>query len=206
MLDGVSRVDDPQELSQELFDRGAWDRVHVIDRRHLQHVATAAQASPQRELTLDAYYRRVHGLVWDNPAGYAVCPPRAGHWNHWTYAGVAAFLAALPSPSALALGVIDDGQVQIGLVLRVDGGMIRRVTTFEGLAIPSTTPALDAEYAGAVWRGLAEVAPPAGLLLCRPAVFTTWIEGADKRAVLRDAEAAGNAIVRISETSGIARL
>jgi hypothetical protein len=42
---GIVSIDDPRGLAQALHARGEWDRVHVIDKRHLAHVGrTAARA------------------------------------------------------------------------------------------------------------------------------------------------------------------
>ena len=192
----VASVGDPRALAAELQASGGWDRVHVIDRRHLNTVAAEAQATPQRELTLDAYYRRVYGLVWGDSAGYACMPPRPGHWNHWTYAGVADFISGLPSPTSLALGVIEDGEVAIGLIVRVSEGRIRQVTTFEALPAQRPPVAVSGEFAGWLWSALEAIAPPSALLLCTRPVFDAWISQPGKRAAIETAAAAGEAIVR----------
>ena len=197
---GIERADAPGDLAATLYERDEWDRVHVIDRAHLARVAATAQATPQRELTLDAYYRRVAGLIWGDPAGYACVPPRPGHWNHWTYSGIVEFLRALPSPSSLTLGVINDGAVDIGLIARIGDGLIRQVTTFEALPADRPEPAVSDAFAGWLWRAVAEIAPPAVMLLCTPEVFTAWIEGDRKREILADAVAAGTAILRFGES------
>jgi hypothetical protein len=193
---GVSEVSEPRALAEQLHERGEWARVHVIDRRHLNKVAAEAQASPQRELSLDAYYRRVYGLVWGDPAGYACVPPRPGHWNHWTYAGVADFIAGLPSPSSLALGVIEDGEIAIGLIVRTSEGKVRQVTTFEALPVERPAVAVSGEFAGWLWSALDAIAPPAALLLCTMPVFDAWITQPGKRTVIEAAQADGNAILR----------
>src|SRR5689334_11907713 len=61
----------PAALAHELHARGEWQRVHVIDRRHLANVARLAQATSRRELTLDQYYHLVYSLLWDAAGGYA---------------------------------------------------------------------------------------------------------------------------------------
>src|SRR5207248_6909051 len=65
---------DPRQLAKDLYADGEWDRVHIIDRRHLEHVAREAQSSPRRELTLDEYYHLVYQLIWDGSAGYVAEP------------------------------------------------------------------------------------------------------------------------------------
>lgn len=121
-----ARIGDPQALARELHAHGEWQRVHVIDRQHLARVAQRAQATPRRELTLDQYYRLVYQLVWDGSAGYVSIPPHPGHWNGWTYADVTSFIALLPDPATIALGVLDGEALAIGLILDVRGGLIGR--------------------------------------------------------------------------------
>lgn len=196
---GIERVDAPSDLAAALHARGEWDRVHVIDRAHLARVAAAAQASPQRELTLDAYYRRVAGLIWGDGDGYACVPPRPGHWNHWTYAGVTQFVRLLPSPSSLTLGAIDNGAVEIGLIARTGEGMIRQVTTFEALPADHPPVAVNDQFADWLWQAVAGIAPPAVLLLCTPDVFAAWIAGERKRAILEEAVEAGTAVLRFGK-------
>ena len=50
-----------------------------------------------------------------------------------TYAEIRRFIADLPLPATLALGVSSDASLFIGPILVCQGGQIRRVTTFESL-------------------------------------------------------------------------
>lgn len=191
----VDRVDAPADLAADLHRRGEWDSVHVIDRQHLAHVSTTAQASARRELSLDAYYRLVSSLIWDGSHGYVVVPPKPGDWNGWTYEGIHSFVRGLPSPSSVALGVIAGGEVAIGLVLKVGDGMIRMVTTFEALAV-EPAPSVTAAYADRVADALGRtIAPPATVLICTQDVFDRWITDSDKRATLAAAVDAGEAVL-----------
>ena len=70
-------VAEPRALAQQLYERGDWERVHVIDRRHLASVAREAQTTSRRDLTLDAYYRLVYHLLWDGSAGHRDAAPAA---------------------------------------------------------------------------------------------------------------------------------
>ena len=192
------RIEDPAGLARELFTTGEWDRVHVIDRRHLARVATESQATPRREFTLDAYYHLVHQLIWDGSIGYVVEPPRPADWHGWTYAALVEFVTGLPSPSALGLCVLEeDGSVHIGLAARVQDGRFTRVTTLEGLP-PLQSQLTDAfldELVSALER---HVGPAAAALVCSRPVFEAWINAPDKRATLAAACAAGGALLRLS--------
>jgi hypothetical protein len=186
----LDRVDDPRGLAHDLYARGEWDRVHVIDKRHLAHVAVEAQASPRRELTLDAYYHLVYQLIWDGSDGYVAVPPHPGHWNGWTVSQIRAMLAALPTPASLGLCVVD----QIGLVVRVESGRLTHVTTLEGLpTLP--TPVVDDTFIEAFWSALES---PAAALVCTPEVLERWITAPDKSAVLSEAVQQGTARLRVA--------
>jgi hypothetical protein len=194
---GPTHVADPRTLAQNLFASGKWDRVHVIDKQHLAHVAREAQREPRRELTLDAYYNLVHRLVWDGSDGYVSIPPRPEDWNGWTYSGLRSFVAGLASPSALGLCVIDAPTVQIGLAARVENGRVNRITTLEGLPGFAAQPAVDQAFFDEFWSALqTHVAPPAAALVLTPEAFETWLTASDKAAVLEAAARNGEALVR----------
>jgi hypothetical protein len=192
----------PAALAHELHARGDWQRVHVIDQRHLARVARLAQATPQRDLTLDQYYHMVHDLLWGETDGYVSVPPHPGHWNGWTYAGIKVFVDTLPDPATVALGVLDGATTAIGLVLDLRDRLIRTVTTFETFGLPAPTFELTQESFERLWElldGRAETgAPaPAAALLCSQAVFDAWLTGADKLATLEQAVARGEAFWRV---------
>jgi len=191
-------IDDPQLLAHELFETGQWDRVHVINKQHLIEVARQAQTIEDRALTLDAYYHRVFQLVWQNPQGYVSLPPHPGHWHAWTYTQIKDFITRLSKPASLALGVLEGGEVAIGLILLVSEGLIRRVTTFEALTLtmPLTVSTASFEH---LWLSLRhQFAPPAAALLCTRSAFDQWITAGDKAAVIRNAALKGEAFWRMT--------
>jgi hypothetical protein len=191
-----TQIDDPVRLAQDLYARGEWQRVHVIDRRHLAWVAQQAQASPRRDLTLDSYYHLVYTLMWSDPSGYACEPPPPNRWHGWTYADIRNFVATLPSPATIALGVYAEDDLEIGLILVCEGGMIRRVTTFEGLDWSAgANPGPTQHTLKTLCEALeSQFAPPAAVLLCTDAVFSGWLAAADKLAYLTAASDDGTAI------------
>ena len=195
---GIERVDDPRSLALELHERAEWDRVHVIDRRHLAHVARQAQATPRRELTLDAYYHLVYELIWsDGSDGYVCVPPHPGQRYGLRYTDLVRMVQALPSPSSVGLVVLGGQSVEIGLVLGLRGGRITRVTTLEGLPALDHI-GLDAACLDALWAAMAEaIAPPVAALVCTAAVFEEWLAARDKLAVLEDAGRRGLAVWRL---------
>ncbi len=200
---GLAGVDDPHALAARLYAQGEWQRVHVIDKRHLAAVAQAAQAHPRRDLTLDQYYHLVYHLIWDAPDGYVSVPTPPGNWQGWTYDRLRRFVAALPDPATLALAVIDGGKLRIGLVLDLRGGLIRTVTTFETFGFPAPAFDLSAAAFMRLWEVLAArhreqgTPPPAAALLCSQAAFDAWITSGGQPAVLADGSKRGEAFWRL---------
>lgn len=184
----IERVDDPVALAKSLYERGEWQQVHVINKRHLAEVARMAQAYPRRSLSLDQYYRQVFHLLWDNSNGYVSIPPHPGHWQGWTYKQLEDFVGQLPAESTLALGVFEDDTLEIGLILEFQDGEIKLVTTFEAMTLAPGAMQLSEQFLEQLWLQLGQqFAPPAGLLLCNRAVFEEWLEAEDKFAVLSKA-------------------
>jgi hypothetical protein len=195
----------PREVARRLLATGEWARVHVIDKRHLAQVARQAQATPRRDLTLDAYYHLVYRLVWDNSDGYVCAPPHPGHWNGWTYSGLKRFVNRLPPAASLALGVFDQGTVAIGLILEFRDGLIRRVTTFEALDAPPEAMRLSAEFFDLLWSNLeSKFAPPGGVLLCTAPAFDAWLAAEDKAGCLERAARDGPLFWRLRLRNGAA--
>jgi hypothetical protein len=199
---GIVQVDAPRVLAGQLFARGEWDRVHVIDRQHLSAVATQAQQLPNRDLNLDAYYQNVFRLIWGDGDGYVSLPPHPGHWNGWTYERIAQFIGQLREPSTLALGVVsvETGALEIGLIGEVSEGTIRKVTTFEALPFDRSQVAVDREFLDQLWSVLsAGDFAPAAALLCTDTVFERWIYGSNKAATIDEAIDSGQAVLRVRE-------
>jgi len=189
----LANVDDPQETARTLFATENWGRVHVINKKHLADVARQAQQIDNRKLTLDEYYHLIFSRLWNNHNGYVSQPPHPGNWNGWTYADVQAFVHSLPDPASVALGVLDQGNIYIGLILEIKGKLIRTVTTFE--ALNSLDPLnLNEASLAALERSInAKFAPLAAALLCDRATFEGWIAASDKSAFLQAAALARKA-------------
>lgn len=183
-----AEIDDPEALARELYERGDWQRVHIIDRQHLIWVAQQAQMNPRRDLSLDAYYHLVYALMWGKPNGYVSLPPPPDRWHGWTYTDLRRFLAALPTPSTLALGVYRQTELMIGLILVCGEGQIHQVTTFEGLNWSIEHPGPTEQTLQALRDALsAQFAPAAAILLCTESSFAGWLESGDKAAFLAQA-------------------
>lgn len=195
----IDRVVDAHALAKELYGRGQWDRVHVINQRHLARVGYLAGASANRSLHLDGYYQLVYDLIWDGGAGYVVEPPKPSHWNHWTMSQIEQFVSRLPESAAIALGVFEGTRLNIGLVLEFKQGNIVRVTTFEAPVIQPIEPEFSATFLDQLWEQLNHIAPPAAVLLCTRAAFDEWITTPDKVAFMLGAGQNGSALLRLME-------
>lgn len=200
----VDRVSDARALAKDLYARGQWDRVHVINQQHLARVGHVTGASAKRSLHLDGYYQLVYDLIWDGSAGYVAEPPKPPHWQHWTLGQIAQFVGRLPKSAAVALGVFDGVRLNIGLVLEFKCGNIVRVTTFEAPALQPLDPGLSPVFLDELWRRLANIAPPAAVLLCEQTVFAEWIMAEDKVAHLVRAMHDGTAWLRLLDHSVLA--
>jgi hypothetical protein len=197
----INRVADARALARELYARGQWDRVHVIDQQHLARVGRVAGASANRSLHLDGYYQLVYDLIWDGSDGYVAEPPKPGHWNHWTMGQLEQFASRLPPSASIALGVFEGERLNIGLVLEFKQGNIVRVTTFEAPALQPIKAQLSADFLDQLWQQLENIAPPAAVLLCEQKVFDEWIVAEDKLAPLVSAVQNGTAQLRLIDHS-----
>jgi hypothetical protein len=182
-------IGDPYELAHSLYVNGEWERVHVIDKKHLAHVASAAQNS--QGLWLDAYYRRVFDLLWhSDPAGYVVIPTKPDHWQGWTYQQLDEFCELLPLQASVALGVFDPNtkRLAIGLIIKIENQAITAVTTFEALDFAEQPVELSNHFLEQLCTQLEQkIAPPGAVLLCDQPTFEAWLVSPDKVAFLGEA-------------------
>jgi hypothetical protein len=197
----IDRVVNARALAKELAARGQWDRVHIINERHLARVGRVAGASANRSLQLDGYYQLVYDLIWDGSDGYVAEPPRPDHWNHWTMSQLEQFVSRLPRSSSIALGVFDGERLNIGLVLEFWQGNIVRVTTLEAPALQPIAPQLSRDFLDQLWQQLDNIAPPAAVLLCSQTIFDEWITTPDKVSFILNAVQNGDAWLRLMETA-----
>jgi len=194
----ISTIEDPARLAHQLYKTSEWQRVHVINKRHLAKVATLASETPHQNVHLDEYYHLIYRLVWEDQEGYVCLPPRPDNWNGWRLGNIKTFIKSISVNSTLALGVMDQGRVEIGLILQIHEGMINLVTTFEALELTKETLQVGSKLLEIIWQQLGrKFAPPAAVLLCTPVVFEAWINGENKRLVLQLAITANTAALAI---------
>jgi hypothetical protein len=195
----IDRVGNARVLAKELYARGQWDRVHVINQQHLARVGYLAGASANRSLHLDGYYQLVYDLIWDGGDGYVAEPPKPGHWNHWTMSQLEQFVSRLPKSASIALGVFEGERLNIGLVLEFKQGNIVRVTTFEAPVLQPIDPQFSPDFLDQLWQQLDNIAPPAAVLLCTQATFDEWITTPEKIPFMLSAVQNGSALLRLVE-------
>ena len=86
----------------------------------------------------------------------------------------------------------------MGLILLCEQGLIRRVTTFEGLQWDVSHPGPTQHTLTALCEALEEqFAPPAAVLLCTGDAFAGWLAASDKQEYLHRAQNQGKAAWRI---------
>jgi hypothetical protein len=180
-------IENPQLLAHDLFESGEWDRVQVINKRHLANLASSAQTIENRALQLDQYYHKVFELLWKEPQGFVSLPPHPGHWNHFTYGAVQSLVGHLPDPNSAVLGVLEGEEVAIGLVLELKDKQIRTVTTFEALTLSQPVTVSEAGLNLVCAAVEARFASVGAALLCDSITFENWIKAADKLAYLQQA-------------------
>lgn len=195
----LTHIDDPHEAARALFATENWSRIHVVDKHHLAKVARVTQQIENRQLTLDAYYHFVATQVWQEPNGYVCQPPRPATWNGWTYADAQAFVQHLPTAASVALGVLENNAIYIGLILEIRGGLIRTLTTFEALALPHPLPLAETALDLLAQTINAKFAPLAAALVCDRATFEGWVNATDKGAFLRAAAEHRQAFWRLTQ-------
>jgi hypothetical protein len=181
--------------------------VQVINKRHLACVAAQAPATPRHDLHLDEYYHLLYRLIWGNPEGYVCVPQKPDNWYNWRLRDIKAFVSGLPVDSTLAIGVLDRGLVEIGLILELHEGVIDCVSTFEALDLSRDMLQVGSKLMEIVWQQLEQkFAPLATVLLCTPAIFEAWRKADNKRLVLQQAITANTAVLAIRKDMGPYRL
>ena len=129
-------------------------------------------AIQHQNLHLDEYYHLIYRLIWDDNEGYVCVPPKPDDWNGWRLGNIKTFLSNISVDSTLALGVLEQGRLEIGLIRQIHEGMIDRVTTFEALELTQDTLQVGSKLLEIIWQQLGQkFASPAAVLLCTPAVF-----------------------------------
>ncbi len=142
---------------------------------------------------MPAYYHLVYSLLWGDGQGYVTVPPPAGHWNHWTYAGIEQFVAQLGSEAGAALCVFDGAALAIGLIAEFHNGQVAYVTTFDAYSAEAV-PQLSADGLDQLRSLIEQRGVPAGAaLICSRVAFEAWLVAPDKIASLQQAATNGEA-------------
>ena len=140
------------------------------------------------------------------------------NWHGWQREQIDAFLAALPSPSSLVVGVWEmqpslPDRLHLGIVCKVVQGEICSLSTFEALRSaglkPSEELAIGIEDALEIMHyARSQVAPVAWALFCEKTAWDEWLftaieehEGQSKGELLRNLIDQGRGVLMGSQAT-----
>jgi hypothetical protein len=129
------RIDDPQAAARALYEElPDLDRVQIFDKASLTAYSDKVQRLDWKALTIDEFYFRAWLLAGDDPSGLCYYPSREPRWHRFEYPAVRDYMAGLADGSVLVLAVFEEGALWFNLIVRVESGQIRLITTFDTLA------------------------------------------------------------------------
>lgn len=149
--DGLSvnlgdHIDDPAATARALYEElPDLDRVQIFDKASLTAYSDRVQRLDWRALTIDEFYFRAWLLAADDPVGLAYYPPRQPRWHRFDYQTVKDYITGLADGSVLVLAVFEHEALWFDLIVRVEGGQIRLITTFDALTDTGEIKLGDAE-------------------------------------------------------------
>lgn len=188
----VQQIGDPQELAKKLYYQlPGLDRVQILEVQSLAEFSDRVQKTDWQSSDMEDFLFRAYHQVDLDPAGISIYPPFSWAWNGLPLEKIREWLAAGPSPSACFFGVIRDSVPWATLILRVEGGKLRLITTIEHLAkygLPADQWPSKVQDIGPICELVAaHVAPVRAALVCDYFVLARLLASEDKR---RDLEAA----------------
>jgi hypothetical protein len=192
-LPNLPQIQDPQELAKKLYDDSDLvDRVQIMEVESLGVFSDLAQKIDiGQSMDLDDFLLRFFHLLDQDPTGLSIYPPYSGEWNGFPLEKVREWFAQGPSPSAYFLGVIRDSAPWTSLILRVEAGKLRLITTIEYLAkynLPADKlPSRPQDLKVICDAITAHVAPVRAAIICEYFVFSRLLSANDKMRVLQEA-------------------
>ncbi len=140
------QIDDPAATARALYEElPDLDRVQIFDKTSLTAYSDRVQRLDWQALTIDEFYFRAWLLAADDPAGLAYYPPRQPRWHRFDYPAVKDYIAGLADGSVLVLAVFEGEALWFNLIVRVEGGQIRLITSFDTLAEAGAVTPGDAD-------------------------------------------------------------
>jgi hypothetical protein len=192
-LPNLPRIEDPQVLARELYnDSDLLERVQILEVESLGIFSGQAQKVDfSQSMDLDDFLLQVLHLVDQDPTGISIYPPFSRDWNGFPLDKAREWFAQGPSPSAYFLGVTRDSAPWTSLILRMEAGKLRLITTMEHLAkynLPADKfPSRPQDLKVICEAITAHVAPVRAALICEYFVFYTLLNSNNKTRVLQEA-------------------
>jgi hypothetical protein len=192
-------ITDAPALAEGLLeeDRGL-ARVFIYDTNAVRELFMRVRSPEYDDMDLDEYRQMIKGLIkTELSSGVCIRPP-LGDWYDTCYEGFQELLSRLPSPSSLVVGIFDSGREFTSLILSVEGGKVKRISTFDVLVPDGHEPRSEPEDFAAFASLLEARFPPiAFAVFTDSSVASRVVSSTDPLALLRDACASGEARIPV---------
>jgi hypothetical protein len=192
-LPELQQIDNPQELAKSLsYQLPDVERVQILEVQSLRLFSDRIQKVEWRQSMdwEDFLLQAFHQADLD-PAGISIYPPFSWAWNGIPVDKIREWFAKAPSPSAYFFGVIRDSLPWTSLILRVESGKVRLITTMDHLAkydLPADKfPSRPQDLKTICDAITAHVAPVRAALICEYFIMAKLLSSRDKKNVLADA-------------------
>ncbi len=191
----LEQIDNPQELAKKLYYKmQKLDRVQILEVQSLSQFSDRVQKVDWQSQEMEDFLIRAFHQVDLDPAGLSIFPPFSWKWNGIPVEKIREWLTQGPNPSAYFFGVIRDSAPWTSLILRVEDGKLRLITTMEHLAkynLPADRFPSHPQDLDAIREAInAHVAPLRAALICDYFVLMDLLSSEDKHKDLADAIAA----------------
>jgi len=134
-LPPLELVEDPIALAKDLYGKYNGVRfVQVLEKSSLLNFIGATQKVDWQSMDYDDYLYSVHQVALQDPVGLYRYPERQLGWKGIPYARIKEYVAALPDPSALVLGIFWNSMPWLVLIALKKEKKIRLITSQEYFA------------------------------------------------------------------------
>ncbi len=191
-LPDLQQIDDPQELAKKLYYQlEVLERVQILEIQSLGMFSDRVMKIDGRQsLDVEEFLFRAFRQADLDPAGLSVFPPLSWSWNGLPLEKIREWLTQGPGPRAYFFGVTRDEAPWTSLILRVEAGKLRLITTLEHLAKydlpPDRFPSRPQDLKAICDAIEAHVAPVRAAMICNHFVLSSLLAAVDKRKALTD--------------------
>jgi hypothetical protein len=194
----LEQIDDPQELAKKLYYQlPGLDRVQILSLQSLGSFSDRVQRIEWQSMDAEDFLFRAFELAEEDPAGLCFFPTFSWAWNGLPLNEIRKWAAAGPNPSAYFLGVTRDAIPWATLILKIEGGKLKLVTTVQYLArfdLPVDRWPTGPADMGPICEAIKEhIAPVRAALVCDYFVLARLLASEDKRRDLLAAITEGSA-------------